>query len=250
MSLYAFDERRDIALFDDTGSLLKFTADFLEKVSRKAIEEKGVFTLALAGGSTPRELYRKLAREFKDKIDWKKTLVFFGDERSVPPDNPESNYHMALEAGFDQLPVRAIHRMVAENHLEENAKAYEDLLKREVGEGGLDFILLGMGDDGHTASLFPKTHALHSQDRLCVANYVPEKKTWRMTLTMPFINRSSNKLLLVTGSSKKTMVRTIFEGPYDYDLLPSQAVGTPEKKALWILDKEASSLLSKQKTAI
>lgn len=169
--------------------------------------------------------------------------LFWSDERNVPPDNTESNYHMAMQSGLSSLPLSPKHifRMKAENDLNKHAADYETLIKSETFEQTFDLITLGMGDDGHTASLFPHTAALKIRDRWVAANWVPQKNSWRMTFTYPLLERTRHLCLYVLGEGKAAEVAKVFSPPNQPEELPSQAVGTKDCKALWILDKEASS---------
>jgi 6-phosphogluconolactonase len=245
--ILSFDDRRNIAIPGDKKTTIQFCIEHFIDVSAKAIADHGFFAVALSGGSTPKALFQTLTSpENIKRMEWQKFLVFWSDERSVPPDNSESNYSMAMASGFDKAPIpkQNIFRMVAEDDVETNAKTYEELIRNKVKTGRFDLILLGMGDDGHTASLFPRTHALHTNGRLVVANYVPQHNTWRMTFTFDCINAANHIAIDVTGKNKAEMVKNVLTGTYDPDTLPIQRVGTPEHKALWILDKEAASLLN------
>lgn len=239
-----YDERRDILAVKDSQEAIQFAVEHFFTIGKKAIEEKGVFSVALSGGSTPKAIYQEIAKH-ENRLDWTKVLLFWSDERSVPPTDPNSNYKMAMDAGFSSLPIPSDHifRMIAEDDIEENAKKYETILLSKVPNGSFDLVLLGMGEDGHTASLFPKTHGLHSPARQVIANYIPQLDTWRMTLTFECINASANIAIYVLGKSKARMVKEIFDRPLDPDLLPIQKIGTPSHKALWILDDAAASSL-------
>lgn len=247
-NIQAYDERRDIMIPGDPEDTVRFAVEHFFHIAEKAIKEKGFFSVALSGGSTPKAIYREIAKaENKKRLSWNKVLVFWSDERSVPPTDPNSNYRMAMEAGFEELsiPPENVFRMAAEDNIEENAKAYEANLAEAVPSCSIDLIMLGMGDDGHTASLFPKTHGLHTNQRLIVANFVPQLDTWRMTMTFDCINAGANIALYVIGKSKAKMVRQAFEHPFDPDILPVQKVGSPAHKALWIMDSEAASELTR-----
>lgn len=237
-----FDERRDVAIFNNAEEAIKFSADHFLHLAKKSIEQNGVFKAALSGGSTPKAIYQELSQK-KDAIDWSKILLFFSDERSVSIEDNENNYRMAMEAGLNKLPIphKNIFRMKAEFDIEQNAIEYEKLIEEHVKQ--FDLVMLGMGEDGHTASLFPETHGLKSHGRLAIANYVPQKKTWRMSLSFDCINSSKNIAIYVLGLSKAKMVAAVLEGPYEPDLYPIQQVGTTAHKALWILDKAAASLI-------
>ena len=234
----SWDARREIIVPGDKETTLNFCVEHFLFLAHEAIKRRGKFTVALSGGSTPKALFELLTSPaHKNELDWTKIHLYWGDERSCAPTSPESNYHMALEAGFKNLPVR-IYRMQAEEKIQEHALDYEKLLP-----ASFDLIMLGMGDDGHTASLFPHTTALHENTHLVTANFVPRLNTWRMTLTYKCINAAAHTTIYVLGASKKEMLSQIFLSPDDYDTLPSQKIGTPTHKALWIADKDAATLL-------
>ncbi|GAB5411705.1 MAG: 6-phosphogluconolactonase [Chlamydiales bacterium] len=216
---------------------LAYAVNHWIETAKKAIAKNGSFRVALSGGSTPKAIYEKLSQEHTNSIDWSKVHLFWGDERTVPPTDPESNYKMAMDAGLAKLPIpkNQIHRMVAETNIEENATAYEQLLSTP-----LNLVMLGMGEDGHTASLFPNTAALSEKSRLVIPNLIPQKNTTRMTLTFPAINQAHAIVFYVLGDSKKDMIKKIFHEP-EHEF-PSQLIGTPQNKALWILDSSAAKL--------
>lgn len=243
-----WDERRELIVPGDNTLTLAFCVEHWLSVGQAAIQERGSFAVALSGGSTPKAIYERLSQPHNvERLDWTKVLLFWSDERAVPPDHPDSNYRMAMEAGFNKLPIpkTQIFRMEAEVEIEANAKKYEETIKQVRKGRPLDLIMLGMGDDGHTASLFPHTAALKVNDRLIVANEIPQKKTWRMTMTFPCINTSSNAVIYVLGASKKHMLAEVLQSKDDTDRLPSQGVGTKEHPALWIADDAAAELLLK-----
>jgi 6-phosphogluconolactonase len=218
------------------------------QIGRESIEQNGVFTVALSGGTTPTAIFREISKpEYVQTLDWSKVLCFWSDERSVPPDHSESNYGNALQAGLAQLPLlpENIFRMKAEGDIEKNALAYEQLIRQKIPSLQFDLMMLGMGEDGHTASLFPRTHGLHTKDRLVIANYIPQKHTWRMSMTYECIQMAKTICIYVIGASKASIVTKVLLGPYDPDNLPIQRVGTPSHKAIWILDTAASELLLK-----
>jgi 6-phosphogluconolactonase len=208
----------------------------------EAIEERGRFAVVLAGGSTPKAMYEILARDYANRIDWSKVHVFFGDERTVPPDHEDSNYRMAREALLDHVRVGSVHRMRCELLPDEAAADYEEQLREFFGSEELprfDLILLGIGRDGHTASLFPETPALDVTDRWVVANPVPKLDTIRITLTVPVINAARSVVFLVAGEDKAEALKEILEGdadPREYPARLIQSPGGPE----WMLDRAAA----------
>jgi 6-phosphogluconolactonase len=211
-----------------------------------AIGERGLFSMALAGGHTPEALYQLLAHDsYRSRIDWTKVELFFGDERCVPPDSPESNYNMARRTLISQVPIPGdnVYRMRGEVDPNEAAKEYGQRLKEKFGdEGGIDLVLLGMGDDGHTASLFPGTEALRESKHRCVANFVPKLDAWRITLTAPFLNRSGQVLALVAGAGKAQRVREVLEGPDEPERLPIQIIRPTHGQMVWIIDAAAAGM--------
>ena len=244
--IQSFDERRDLCIPGGHAAAIAMSVDHFLAAASTAIAQKGLFAVALSGGSTPKEIYTQLAsEENRNKVDWSRFLVFWSDERNVPPDHPDSNYRMAMEAGFAALPIPhdQIFRMKGEGDIEQHSIEYEALIQKHVPKQTFDLIMLGMGEDGHTASLFPETHALQTLNRLAVANFLPKKNVWRMTLTYDCINAAEHIAIYVLGKNKAPMVREVLTGPYEPDKLPIQKIGTPAHHALWIMDAEAASLI-------
>ena len=209
-------------------------------------------SVALSGGSTPRALYELLAdpnEPFRARIDWQNTHFFFTDERHVPPDHPDSNYRMVNEALFARAPVPAknIHRIPAENpDAEMAATDYESDLRRFFAEGipAFDLILLGLGEEGHTASLFPHSPALQENQRLVVAPWVEKFNTYRITLTLPVLNNGKSIVFLVTGTSKAEILREVTQTDKNPDLYPAQAISPTNGAVSWLVDKAAARLCS------
>lgn len=242
---FSFDDRRDIAHPGDKEKTLNFAVEHFINCGKEAIQNHGFFSVALSGGSTPKAIFEKLSSpDYSGELDWTKILLFWGDERSVPPSSNESNFRMAMDAGLKTLsiPPKHVFRMEAEENLKENAKAYEQKIHEALGARPFDLIMLGMGEDGHTASLFPGTKALDEKTALVVANEVPQKKTWRMTFTYPLINRAKNTVIYVIGASKADMVKQVFKESHEPPF-PVSLIGTSGNKALWILDTEAAAPL-------
>lgn len=241
-------------VYENVDILFHQAAGRLTELCREAIRSSGRFTLALAGGSTPRRLYERLAEpEHAGRIEWDQTHIFWGDERCVPPDHPESNYRMARELLIDHVPVppRNIHRIRGEADPQQAAAAYEQELKDFFFPGPassaalpeFDLILLGMGDDGHTASLFPGAAALHEEKRWVVACRVEKIEDWRVTLTPRVINAARNVFFVVTGRGKARCLKEVLQGPFRPDELPAQAIRPVPGKVVWMVDAEAASLL-------
>jgi len=244
--LIPIDERRDLIVPGNHETTLNFCVEHFLFLANEAILRQGHFFVALFGGSTPEALFQKLcAPAHRSAIDWSRVSLFWSDERSVPPDHADSNYRMAMEAGFKALPIPTsqVHRMVAEHEIEKHAKDYEKTIQKALGRRPFDLIMLGMGDDGHTASLFPNTPGLKNKERLVIAQYIPQKETWRMTFTFDLINSADQTVVYVLGASKKEMLAKILLSPFNLDQLPSQGIGSKNHKALWIADEAAAKLV-------
>lgn len=240
----SLDSRRELALPGNYEETLTYCVEYFIQSANEAIKKKDFFTVALSGGSTPKAILKLLLTpEYKSRVDWQKVYFFFGDERSVAPDSPDSNYKMAMDTALTSLniPQDHIFRMVAEEDGEKNAEHYAILISEKVPEGCFDLITLGMGDDGHTASLFPHTQALSVEDRWVTLNPVPQKNTTRMTLTYPIINRAHHICFFVLGSAKALVLPKVLQGEYQPLVYPSQKIGTETSKALWILDQDAAT---------
>ncbi len=238
------DNRRLLVVPGDAAATVTFAAEHWCEVCNEAVLERGQAFVALSGGSTPRAIFQKLSTSpLNAQIPWDKIHFFWSDERSVTPSHPDSNYHMAMESGLKnmRIPPSHIHRMHAEEEIATGAKNYEELIIQIVPDAIFDLIMLGMGDDGHTASLFPHTEALTVTDHLIVANHIPQKNTWRMTMTYACINSARHIALYVIGASKQPMFNQVLHGPYNPNEWPSQKVGTPTHRALWIADLAAST---------
>jgi 6-phosphogluconolactonase len=251
-----------IKVFPDIEKLNHFAASKFVEIANQAIEKHGRFGVSLAGGSTPKSLYTLLASDkFKNQIDWAKAYFFFGDERNVPSDDKESNFRMANESLFQPLQIlpENIFRWQTEiADAEQIALDYElkikdffDLNENPPADAGgsdrkfprFDLILLGMGADGHTASLFPHTKALHETERLAVANWVEKLNDWRLTLTFPVINNAANVMFLVSGAEKAEALREVLQGNYQPEKFPSQKVKLNGGNLLWLVDRKAARLL-------
>jgi 6-phosphogluconolactonase len=217
--------------------------EFVAKAG-EAIEERGRSAVVLAGGSTPKATYGVLARDYAGRIDWSKVHVFFGDERTVPPDHEDSNYRMARETLLDHIRVGSVHRIRCELPPDEAATAYEQELRDFFGEElpRFDLILLGIGADGHTASLFPETPALEVADRWVVSNPVPKLDTNRITLTVPVINAARSVDFLVAGEDKAEALKEILEGDADPRKYPARLIQPPGGPD-WMLDRAAAAAL-------
>lgn len=240
----------NIRICDDPEALAEAAADFALDCYSAAVEDHGYFAAALPGGSTPRAMFERLAAsENAQHLGWSKVHVFWGDERPVPPDHPDSNYRMAKDSLLDhvRLPSSNVHRISGELEPTLAAAEYEQTLRSffaaRAGKVRFDLILLGMGDDGHTASLFPGTAALEESERLVVANHIPKLDTWRITLTVPVINDAAQVAFVVAGESKAAIVKRVLKGPHQPHELPSQMIQPLNGSLIWLLDRAAASEL-------
>ena len=238
----SIDDRRDLIKGEDKFHTVQLCVLHFIQTANQAISERDAFHVALSGGSTPKAIFQSLTDETnRNQIDWTKVYLWWSDERSVDGEDENSNYRMAMEAGFSELaiPKDQIFRMKGEGDIEEHAKEYEELVKHHVSDETFDLVMLGMGEDGHTASLFPETHALDSDGRLVVANFVPKLNTWRMTFTFKLINAAREAVVYVIGENKAEVLSKIIKGDHSLDQFPLQGVGTPSNKALILTDNAA-----------
>jgi 6-phosphogluconolactonase len=233
--------------------LFEAAAQEIVSSASQAVTERGRFTIALSGGSTPRSLYSLLAANARTVLPWAQMFFFWGDERHVPPTDPESNFHMANEAMLAVIPVAAsnIFRVPAENpDANAAAQAYEQTLQKffqlQPGEfPHFDLILLGLGPDGHTVSLFPETAALQEKSRLVVANWVEKFKTSRITFTLPVLNAARSVVFLVSGTEKAPTLHAVLEDKAATgERYPAKLVRPSDGKLIWFLDRAAASQLS------
>jgi len=236
-----------LVVHPDRQSFIDGSADFIAELAARAIRERGRFTIALSGGSTPRPIYDRLAAAVTaERIDWSKVQIFFGDERCVPPDDSRSNYRMAREVLLDRVPLLAdnIHRIRGEIDPAQAALIYEQELHslfRTSTFPAFDLICLGMGDNGHTASLFPGTAALREKERWVVPQYVEVMTTWRVTFTAPLINAARDIAFLVEGAGKAETLWRVLEGPYQPDVLPAQLIQPVRGQLHWLVDAAAAA---------
>jgi 6-phosphogluconolactonase len=248
----------DLRIFPSAQDLFSASADEFVAQADRAVQSNGKFTVALAGGSTPKGMYRLLAELPPGKIAWDHVFVFFGDERHVPPDHPDSNFRMASEALLSKvhLPPQNIFRVPAENPDAAAAAAdYEGTLrnffgvKDEASDGRtgaiprFDLVLLGMGPDGHAASLFPYSPGLKEQSRWVIANRVEKFNSERITLTYPVLNGAACVMFLVSGAEKQDALFQVLRGKAAPDEFPSQAVQPLNGKLIWMVDQAAGARL-------
>jgi 6-phosphogluconolactonase len=229
----------EFRVYPDAASLARAAAEHFVTLATEAIAANGQFLVALSGGSTPRATYTLLADdEFVTRVDWPRVHVFWGDERCVPPDHPDSNYRMAYEALLDRIaiPAENIHRIQGELPPDQAAAAYRAELETALSiNGRFDLILLGMGADGHTASLFPGTAALEERERPVAAVYVKHLQAWRITLTLPVINAARHVLFLVSGAAKAPALARAGAG----EALPASLVQPSQGQLIWLVDQDA-----------
>jgi 6-phosphogluconolactonase len=241
------------------GNLHEWAQDaaaFIHSVSEQAIKSHGRFIIALSGGSTPKKLYQVLTAEWKTRLDWSRIFFVFGDERCIPPDQPDSNFHMAYTSLFQPLNIQPDHicRMRGE-HEDSTAAAqeYEVTIRRLTRSPSpkvpiIDLVLLGLGDDGHTASLFPGTPALQEQNKIVTVGHAPTGIRSRLTLTLGMLNHAVVILFLVTGLGKAEIVRRVLEPESEADRsLPAAKISPESGRLVWMLDQAASQRLTKKR---
>jgi 6-phosphogluconolactonase len=237
----------EIKIVPDAVTLAHVAADEFHRLAEAAVQEQGRFAVALSGGNTPRSIYSLLASDHKE-LPWDRIHIFFGDERHVPPDNPDSNFRMASESLLSKVPIpeKNIHRIHAELDAETAAAEYDQQLRdffRLVNHDlpRFDLIFLGIGEDGHTASLFPGSKALTETSSRVTANWVEKFQTLRITLTFPVLNHAAQVAFLVSGTGKAQILSEILQpGAQKY---PAQSVQPENGKLLWLVDEDAGSLL-------
>jgi 6-phosphogluconolactonase len=237
----------------DPAALARRAAQYFVEMAGEAVAGRGRVRIAISGGSTPKAAFELLAdpdQPWRWRMPWEQLDLYWVDERIVPPDHPESNYRMTREALLDQVPLKPeqIHRMEGELAPEIAAARYESELRNSFHLEGaesprFDLVALGMGEDGHTASLFPHTQAIHEMSRLVTANQMPRKDTWRITLTWPVINHASSVFFLIAGADKAAILKEVLTGPRDPERLPSQLIWPASGILTLILDKAAAALL-------
>lgn len=238
-----------VEIFEDKQALARTVAEQIVALSQEKITAKDRFSIGLSGGSTPQPVFELLASAtFTAYLDWEHIHVFWGDERCVPPDHAGSNYRMARETLLDHVPIPAsnIHRMQGETNPPTAAAKYENTLRtffEDVTWPRFDLLVQGLGDDGHTASLFPNTTALSETTRWVVANHVPKLDSWRLTLTAPVINAATQVWFLVTGEKKATALHNVLHGPHQPTTYPAQLIQPSSGELVWFVDAAAAKEL-------
>lgn len=242
----------EIVRLPDAEAVAREAARRWIEIARQAVEERGAFRIALSGGETPRLLYRLMASEpWRDQAPWAETHVFWCDERRVPPSDPRSNYRMARETLLDHVPIPSeqVYRMQGGGLISSATSDYEEKLRRHfrLGRGEwprFDLILLGMGTDGHTASIFPGTRAVSDLSHMVLVYEVPQLGVERMTLTLPVINNARHILFLVVGEEKAETLAAVLEGDYRPSTYPAQAARPVDGTLTWLVDEAAASRLT------
>jgi 6-phosphogluconolactonase len=245
---------REVRILPDAAAIAKRAAQKWIEIASAAVTQKGSFEVALSGGSTPKALYSLLVNDaaLRAQVPWDKMYVFFGDERHVGPDHELSNYRMARESLFSKAPLKPeqIFRIQGEfPEAEQAAEDYERQIRahfklRDGQFPRFDLLFLGMGEEGHVASLFPGTKALHEQKRIAVHNWVGKVLMDRITLTAPAINNAANVIIMATGAAKAPALTAVLERVYEPEQLPAQMIRPVEGKLLWLIDPTAGSLLT------
>ena len=241
--------RADVAVLPSAAALAEAAARRFVAAARDAIDSHGQFVVALSGGSTPRDTYRRLGTDaLVSGVMWSRVQVLWGDERCVPPDHAESNYRMARETLLERVPVPAanVHRIHGEDDPATAAEVYEATMRALLHTPGarIDLVLLGLGDDGHTASLFPGSAAIQEQTRWVMAAHAPAASMWRVTLTPAVINAAAEVLFLVSGGGKAGILRRVLEGPRRLQELPAQAIAPSNGRLGWCVDTAAAAELT------
>jgi 6-phosphogluconolactonase len=240
-----------VTVYPDRAALSQAVARLFADQARQAVQARGRFTVLLSGGETPRQSYQLLTREpLTSAIPWQAVQLFWGDERWVPQDDPRSNFGMARRAFIDQVPLgeAQLHPVPYQGSPRESALSYERTLRGffEAGPPRFDLVLLGLGEDGHTASLFPASAALQERERWACEVYLAEQDLYRVTTTAPLINQAALVAFVVAGEGKAAILQRVLEGANDAKLLPAQLIRPAQGRLLWLADRAASRLLPKE----
>lgn len=248
----------EVVVLPDLAAVAAEAAERVAAICERAVRSRGACAVALSGGETPRPLYARLAADpYRRRIPWERLEVFWGDERGVPPDDPRSNFGLAHQTLLAKVPVPEdhIHRMPADAaDPQAAAAAYAETLRALLpatadGWPRFDLVLLGIGDDAHTASLFPRTDAVRERDRAVAAQFVPAAGMWRMTLTVPVLTHAAEILFLVAGASKADAVRAALEGPAEGHDVPAALIRPVDGRAVWLVDAAAAARLTRGRPA-
>ena len=239
----------NVRVFQDEAELAEATAKYIIELANHTVDGSGRFVISLSGGHTPEQLFTLMSKTpFRDQMPWHKTFVFWGDERCVPATDKQNNGHMAKSLLLDHvgLPAENIYAIPVELSPEETAKKYEQTIKNFFGDDPtrFDLILLGLGENGHTASLFPDTDVLTDHTDLVKEVFVAEQKMFRITMTAKLINKARNIVFLVAGDGKAEILRTVLKAPYQPDKYPAQLIKPVEGNLYWYVDNKAANLLN------
>jgi 6-phosphogluconolactonase len=245
-------DREVIRMYPDYETLSRAAAELFIQEAQEAVGEKGGFTVALSGGNTPRRTYEILGDDDHQKrVDWRYVHIFWGDERCLPPNHPETNEHMARQCLIDHVPVpeKQVYPIRCAASPENAARHYDALLRTYFGSGpaGFDLVFLGLGQNGHTASLFPGSAVLNERNRWVAEVYVPLQAFHRVSLTVPIINMAKTTAFLVVGEKKSAVLKDVLEGSHDPDRLPAQLIKPVNGTLLWLVDNDAGRLITVQK---
>lgn len=237
-----------IAKFQNSQDLIQEAVKIFIESAQESIRERGRFSVALSGGSTPKPIYRELGNpEHQSQLNWENIHLYWGDERHVPPTHPDSNFRMVQEQLLMRvaIPEENIHRVPAETEIRMAAFKYEEELRSPFnGEWPrFDLILLGMGEDGHTASLFPNSAGLNEEHRWFIANFAPKQEAWRLTLTKNAINAARQIMVVVQGKNKAAMLAEVLTGEIEPQSKPIQLISPNDGKMIWLVEQESAQLL-------
>jgi 6-phosphogluconolactonase len=238
----SISKNKMVAIPGNFDAAITFSVELIIEKATHSITSHNKFSIALSGGSTPKSIYSKLCSDkYRDKIDWSKVHLYWSDERNVSPTHSDSNYKMTMDAGFGEMPIPKpnIHRMMAEDNIEENVVNYENIIKEELGSNLFDLVLLGVGPDGHTASLFPNSYDKAPSNKLVLSNFIPQKNCYRMSLSHFCINNSDTVFVYAFGANKADIIDKIFNDRKN--TYPASLIGTENNPSLWILDNGAAS---------
>lgn len=246
--------QENVIVCEDLEALIRRAAAEFVLLAKKSVLQSGRFAVALSGGSTPIGFYSLLSTsEFRDQVPWRQVHIFWGDERCVPPDHPESNYDIVRNALLARIPTpeENVHRMKGEADPEASALEYEQTLREffRLADGEFprfDLILLGLGQDGHTASLFSGTEVLEERKRLVAAVYAEKMKSHRLTLTFPVLNHGANIVFLVAGKEKAAVLRDVLQGGSKTEALPAERVKPQSGRLVWLVDRGAAILIANE----
>lgn len=242
------NKQNNIKIFESTDDMNESVANFILRIAEESIKERGRFVFCISGGNTPKSLYNLLStKPFRKMPFWKNTFIFWGDERCVPFNDENNNAHMAYAILFNKIDIPSTQIFPVPTQLPpiEAAKKYEETIRVffENAAPCFDLILLGLGEDGHTASLFPGTPLLHEKSRLIKDVFIDEQQMYRITMTAPLINKSRHIIFLVSGENKSAILEAVLNGPYQPEKYPAQLIKPKKGKVYWYVDDKAATRL-------